>query len=189
MTPGVAASSLMPERVGRSGCRTGRRPRLFDLYLQVCTAGSWRPDGPARHRDERPDVGARLRGDQPARGPRALWRRPRRHVLPLQRQARARPRGTRAQLRRPAAWLARTARRRRQPLARLRAYLSRDRDALRGYKVGRLTQDPEVASDPELLAPWPMPSLKFAARSRGCCRRRSTPANSPPRSAPSGSRL
>lgn len=39
------------------------------------------------------------------------------------------------------------------PLARLRAYLSRDRDALRGCKVGRLTQDPEVASDPELLAP------------------------------------
>ncbi len=75
------------------------------------------------------------------------------------------------------------------PLVRLRAYLSRDRDALRGCKVGRLTQDPEVASDPELLAPWPMPSLRFAARSRGCCRRRSTPANSPPRSAPSGSRL
>ena len=39
------------------------------------------------------------------------------------------------------------------PLVRLRAYLSRDRDALRGCKVGRLTQDPEVASDPELLAP------------------------------------
>jgi AcrR family transcriptional regulator len=39
------------------------------------------------------------------------------------------------------------------PLAKLEAYLSRPRPALRGCKVGRMTQDPLVASDPGLLAP------------------------------------
>ncbi|MCI1642415.1 MAG: TetR/AcrR family transcriptional regulator [Actinomyces sp.] len=39
------------------------------------------------------------------------------------------------------------------PLERLRAYLLRPRDALKGCKVGRMTQDPVVAHDPDLLAP------------------------------------
>lgn len=39
------------------------------------------------------------------------------------------------------------------PMERLTAYLSRSRDALRGCKVGRMTQDPVVAADPVLLAP------------------------------------
>lgn len=39
------------------------------------------------------------------------------------------------------------------PLAKLTAYLRRPRAALRGCKVGRMTQDPLVAADPGLLAP------------------------------------
>lgn len=39
------------------------------------------------------------------------------------------------------------------PLARMEAYLMRPRDALRGCKVGRMTQDPQVREDPVLLAP------------------------------------
>lgn len=39
------------------------------------------------------------------------------------------------------------------PLEKLAAYLSRPRAALKGCKVGRLTQDPLVAADPGLLAP------------------------------------
>lgn len=40
-----------------------------------------------------------------------------------------------------------------EPLDRLAAHLSRPREALRGCKVGRMTQDPVVAADPVLLAP------------------------------------
>lgn len=39
------------------------------------------------------------------------------------------------------------------PLARIEAYLSRPRAALKGCKVGRMTQDPQVVADPVLLAP------------------------------------
>lgn len=39
------------------------------------------------------------------------------------------------------------------PMARIDAYLTRPRDALRGCKVGRMTQDPQVREDPVLLAP------------------------------------
>lgn len=40
------------------------------------------------------------------------------------------------------------------PLERLIGYLSRDdHEPLRGCRVGRLTQDPEVAADPGMLAP------------------------------------
>lgn len=39
------------------------------------------------------------------------------------------------------------------PMAKLVAYLSRPREALRGCKIGRMTQDPQVAADPVLLAP------------------------------------
>jgi len=39
------------------------------------------------------------------------------------------------------------------PLARLEAHLLRPRDALKGCKVGRMTQDPQVREDPVLLAP------------------------------------
>jgi AcrR family transcriptional regulator len=39
------------------------------------------------------------------------------------------------------------------PLERLTAYLTRPLPALKGCKVGRMTQDPLVATDPELLAP------------------------------------
>ena len=39
------------------------------------------------------------------------------------------------------------------PMEKLTAYLSRPRPALRGCKVGRMTQDPLVAGDPGLLAP------------------------------------
>ncbi|MDN6618286.1 MAG: TetR/AcrR family transcriptional regulator [Corynebacterium variabile] len=39
------------------------------------------------------------------------------------------------------------------PLDRLTRYLSRDSEPLRGCKVGRLTQDPEVVADPGMLAP------------------------------------
>lgn len=39
------------------------------------------------------------------------------------------------------------------PLARIEAYLMRPRDALKGCKVGRMTQDPQVREDPALLAP------------------------------------
>ncbi len=39
------------------------------------------------------------------------------------------------------------------PLARIEAYLMRPRDALKGCKVGRMTQDPQVREDPVLLAP------------------------------------
>ncbi|KAA1399835.1 TetR/AcrR family transcriptional regulator [Aeromicrobium ginsengisoli] len=39
------------------------------------------------------------------------------------------------------------------PLARIEAYLTRERDALKGCKVGRMTQDPQVREDPVLLAP------------------------------------
>jgi AcrR family transcriptional regulator len=35
----------------------------------------------------------------------------------------------------------------------LAQYLSQPKDALKGCKVGRMTQDPLVATDPELLAP------------------------------------
>ncbi|MFF5231632.1 TetR/AcrR family transcriptional regulator [Dactylosporangium sp. NPDC000521] len=38
-------------------------------------------------------------------------------------------------------------------LARIEAYLRRDRDVLRGCPVGRLTQDPDVLTDPALHAP------------------------------------
>lgn len=38
-------------------------------------------------------------------------------------------------------------------LARIEAYLTRDRDVLRGCPVGRLTQDAEVLAAPELHAP------------------------------------
>lgn len=39
------------------------------------------------------------------------------------------------------------------PMAKLTAYLSRPAPALKGCKVGRMTQDPVVAADPVLLAP------------------------------------
>ncbi len=39
------------------------------------------------------------------------------------------------------------------PLGRIEAYLARPRDALRGCKVGRMTQDPQVVADPVLLEP------------------------------------
>lgn len=39
------------------------------------------------------------------------------------------------------------------PMERLTAYLSREHEPLLGCKVGRLTQDPEVANDSEMLAP------------------------------------
>ncbi|WP_432084881.1 TetR/AcrR family transcriptional regulator [Streptomyces sp. bgisy095] len=39
------------------------------------------------------------------------------------------------------------------PYDRIRAYLLRERDVLRGCPVGRLTMDPEVIADPELRAP------------------------------------
>lgn len=39
------------------------------------------------------------------------------------------------------------------PLARIEEYLMAPRDALRGCKVGRMTQDPQVREDPALLAP------------------------------------
>ena len=39
------------------------------------------------------------------------------------------------------------------PLARIEAYLLRPRAALKGCKVGRMTQDPQVREDPMLLAP------------------------------------
>lgn len=39
------------------------------------------------------------------------------------------------------------------PLEKLTAYLLRPRPALKGCKVGRMTQDPEVAADPGLLSP------------------------------------
>lgn len=39
------------------------------------------------------------------------------------------------------------------PLAKIEAYLLRPRDALKGCKVGRMTQDPQVVADPVLLAP------------------------------------
>lgn len=39
------------------------------------------------------------------------------------------------------------------PMARIEAYLMRPRDPLRGCKVGRMTQDPQVVADPVLLAP------------------------------------
>ncbi|WP_040795791.1 TetR/AcrR family transcriptional regulator [Nocardia higoensis] len=39
------------------------------------------------------------------------------------------------------------------PLARIEAYLMRPRDALKGCKVGRMTQDSQVRQDPVLLAP------------------------------------
>lgn len=39
------------------------------------------------------------------------------------------------------------------PLEKLTAYLTRPLPALKGCKVGRMTQDPLVASDPELLKP------------------------------------
>lgn len=39
------------------------------------------------------------------------------------------------------------------PMDRLGEYLSRDSEPLRGCKVGRLTQDPEVVADPGMLAP------------------------------------
>ncbi len=38
-------------------------------------------------------------------------------------------------------------------LARIEAYLRRERDVLRGCPVGRLTQDPDVMADPALRAP------------------------------------
>ncbi|MEV6349665.1 TetR/AcrR family transcriptional regulator [Actinoplanes sp. NPDC051851] len=39
------------------------------------------------------------------------------------------------------------------PMERIEAYLMRPRDALKGCKVGRMTQDPQVREDPVLLAP------------------------------------
>lgn len=39
------------------------------------------------------------------------------------------------------------------PISRIEAYLTRPRDALKGCKVGRMTQDPQVREDPVLLAP------------------------------------
>ena len=39
------------------------------------------------------------------------------------------------------------------PMQRIEAYLSRPRAALKGCKVGRMTQDPQVVADPVLLAP------------------------------------
>jgi AcrR family transcriptional regulator len=39
------------------------------------------------------------------------------------------------------------------PLEKLTGYLSQPKDALKGCKVGRMTQDPLVAADPGLLAP------------------------------------
>lgn len=39
------------------------------------------------------------------------------------------------------------------PMGRIEAYLMRTRDALKGCKVGRMTQDPQVREDPVLLAP------------------------------------
>jgi AcrR family transcriptional regulator len=39
------------------------------------------------------------------------------------------------------------------PMARIEAYLTRPREALKGCKVGRMTQDPQVREDPVLLAP------------------------------------
>jgi Transcriptional regulator len=39
------------------------------------------------------------------------------------------------------------------PLVKLDAYLSREHQPLKGCKVGRMTQDPQVAADPTLLAP------------------------------------
>jgi TetR/AcrR family transcriptional regulator, transcriptional repressor for nem operon len=38
-------------------------------------------------------------------------------------------------------------------LERVSAYLLRERDVLRGCRIGRLTQDPEVVADPKLRAP------------------------------------
>src|SRR3954470_19930688 len=40
-----------------------------------------------------------------------------------------------------------------RPMARIEAYLTRPREALKGCKVGRMTQDPQVREDPVLLAP------------------------------------
>jgi AcrR family transcriptional regulator len=40
-----------------------------------------------------------------------------------------------------------------RPMDRIEAYLLRPRDALKGCKVGRMTQDPQVREDPVLLAP------------------------------------
>jgi TetR/AcrR family transcriptional repressor of nem operon len=40
-----------------------------------------------------------------------------------------------------------------RPMARIEAYLMRPRDALKGCKVGRMTQDRQVREDPVLLAP------------------------------------
>jgi AcrR family transcriptional regulator len=39
------------------------------------------------------------------------------------------------------------------PLARLSGYLTRERDPLRGCRVGRLAMDPEVVADPRLREP------------------------------------
>lgn len=39
------------------------------------------------------------------------------------------------------------------PMERLTGYLTRPLPALRGCRVGRMTQDPQVVADPELLAP------------------------------------
>jgi AcrR family transcriptional regulator len=36
---------------------------------------------------------------------------------------------------------------------RIRRYLERERDVLRGCRIGRLTADPDVVADPELRAP------------------------------------
>jgi TetR/AcrR family transcriptional repressor of nem operon len=39
------------------------------------------------------------------------------------------------------------------PYERIAAYLLRERDALRGCRIGRMTQDPDVIADPQLRAP------------------------------------
>ncbi|WP_156252524.1 TetR/AcrR family transcriptional regulator [Pseudactinotalea terrae] len=39
------------------------------------------------------------------------------------------------------------------PMARIEAHLMRARESLKGCKVGRMTQDPQVREDPVLLAP------------------------------------
>lgn len=46
------------------------------------------------------------------------------------------------------------------PLDRLHAYLDMPREPVKGCRIGRLTQDPVVAQDPDLLAPV---SASFAA--------------------------
>lgn len=39
------------------------------------------------------------------------------------------------------------------PIERLRAYLTRERDVLRGCRIGRMAQDPDIVASPELRQP------------------------------------